>query len=110
MNNKEKNRIGVVYSTSDDFKYNYDEEKSQDTLEPQKQRLKVMLDTKHRAGKKVTIIEHFVGKEEDLEILCKQLKTKLGTGGSAKDGLIIIQGDVVQKTKDLLIQMNYKIR
>lgn len=110
MAKKEKERIGVVYSTRDDFEYTYNQEDEPDTLEPSKQRLRVVLDTKHRAGKKVTVIENFIGKIDDLEILCKTLKTKLGTGGSAKDGVIVIQGDVVQKTKDLLISMNYKIK
>lgn len=110
MAKKEKERIGVVYSTRDDFEYTYNQEDEPDTLEPSKQRLRVVLDTKHRAGKKVTVIENFIGKTDDLEILCKTLKTKLGTGGSAKDGVIVIQGDVVQKTKDLLISMNYKIK
>lgn len=110
MAKKEKERIGVVYSTRDDFEYTYQQEEEPETLAPNKQRLRVVLDTKHRAGKKVTVIENFVGKSADLELLCKALKTKLGTGGSAKDGVIVIQGDVVQKTKDLLVTMNYSIK
>lgn len=110
MSKKEKNRVGIVYSTNDEFKYTYDDGEQAITLEPQKQRLKIMLDTKHRAGKKVTIVSNFIGSEVDLSALCKTLKTKLGTGGSSKDGIIIIQGDVVQKTKDLLLQLNYKLR
>jgi translation initiation factor 1 len=107
---KDKNKIGVVYSTNPDFEFKFDEADESDTLSPEKQLLRVFLDTKHRAGKKVTIVERFVGKEEDLEDLCKKLKTKLGTGGSAKDGLIVIQGDVVTKTKDILIAMKYKVK
>lgn len=110
MNKKEKNRVGVVYSTNNDFKYNYDEETEQETVAPDKQRLRVFLDTKQRAGKKVTIIEQFIGKTDDLEALCKTLKTKLGIGGSTKDGLIILQGDVVQKTKDFLLTHSYKVK
>lgn len=110
MSKKEKNRVGVVYSTNSDFDYSYDETEQPDTLPPDKQRLRVYLDTKQRAGKKVTLIEQFVGKTEDLEALCKLLKTKLGTGGSTKDGYIVIQGDVVQKTKELLQSLSYKIK
>lgn len=107
---KPKNRIGVVYSTSDDFSYQYDDQTEKDTLPPQQQKLRVYLDTKQRAGKKVTMVEGFVGKTDDLETLCKMLKTKVGTGGSAKEGCIIIQGDVVQKVKDILLGLNYKVR
>ena len=72
------------------------------------QKLRIRLETKHRAGKKATIIYGFEGSDNELEVLAKQLKTKLGVGGSVKDGEIIIQGDYVQKTKDLLIQLGYK--
>lgn len=110
MSKKDKLKIGVVYSTDDSFEYQFDGPEEAKTLEPQKQRLRVYLDTKHRAGKKVTAIEGFIGTEEDLELLCKTLKTKVGTGGSAKDGIIIIQGDMVAKVKDILQSLNYKIK
>lgn len=67
------------------------------TLPNAQQKLRVKLDTKQRAGKVVTLIEGFVGTNDDLEALGKQLKTKCGTGGSAKDGIILIQGDYKEK-------------
>src|SRR5258706_3178456 len=83
---------GFVYSTDPDF--SFEKEKNQlETLQPAQQKLKIKLDTKHRAGKAVTLIEGFVGKEEDLHELGKKLKTFCGTGGSAKNGQIRIQGD-----------------
>ena len=110
MSKRDKLKIGVVYSTDDSFEYQFDGPESIKTIEPSKQRLRVYIDTKHRAGKKVTAIEGFIGTEEDLESLCKTIKTKVGTGGSAKDGIIIIQGDMVIKVKDILSTLNYKLK
>ena len=87
---------GFVFSTDPNFKFE-GEHHSDETLLPVQQKLKVRLDIKHRAGKAVTLVEGFMGKEEDLEDLGKKLKSFCGTGGSAKDGEIIIQGDQREK-------------
>ena len=98
---------GFVYSTDPNF--SFEEEKSnQETLVPAQQKLKVRLDTKHRAGKAVTLIEGFVGHEEDLQDLGKKLKSFCGTGGSAKDGEIIVQGDQREKVMQWLLKSGYK--
>jgi translation initiation factor 1 len=88
---------GLAYSTNKDFFNDYQDEPASETLAKDKQKLRVKLDTKQRAGKIVTLVEGFIGTADDLEALGKQLKTKCGTGGSAKDGLIIIQGDYREK-------------
>ncbi len=88
---------GLAYSTNKDFFNDYQDEPAGETLAKDKQKLRVKLDTKQRAGKIVTLVEGFIGTADDLEALGKQLKTKCGTGGSAKDGLIIIQGDYREK-------------
>jgi translation initiation factor 1 len=104
-----KNDIrNVVYSTNKEFEYIFEEDNIE-TLGIDKQKLKVILDTKNRAGKKVTIVNNFQGKLEDLEDLSKKLKTKLGVGGTVKDFEIVLQGDYVQKTKDILKGFGYKI-
>lgn len=104
--NKPDNR-GFVYSTDPDFKF--EEEKNiEETLSPAQQKLKIRLDTKHRAGKAVTLIEGFIGKEDDLEDLGKKLKNFCGTGGSAKDGEIIVQGDQRDKVLQWLLKNDYK--
>ena len=98
---------GFVYSTDPDFKF--EEERSPgETFVPAQQKLKVRLDTKHRAGKAVTLVTGFIGKEEDLEDLGKKLKSYCGTGGSAKDSEIIIQGDQREKVMQWLAKNGYK--
>lgn len=98
MSKKHKGRPdGLVYSTNNDFYNDYPEEAAAETAPKDRQKLRVKLDTKQRAGKVVTLVEGFSGTEADLEALGKQLKTKCGAGGSAKDGLILVQGDYKEK-------------
>lgn len=104
-----KKRDGVVYSTNDDFDYNTQEEEGT-TLPPQQQNLKVQLDKKSRGGKQVTLVTGFIGSEEDLKELGKLVKNKCGVGGSAKDGEIIVQGDLRDKVLEILVQSGYKAK
>lgn len=105
-----KKRDGVVYSTSESFEYNYQQDEEAATLPPQQQNLKVMLDKSGRAGKQVTLVTGFVGTGADLETLTKLLKTKCGVGGSMKDGEILIQGDVRDKVVLILNKEGYKAK
>ena len=102
-----KNRIGVVYSTNSDYAYHMDDLEEEETLAPKQQKLYVSLDRKNRKGKEVTLVEGFVGSVEDLQELGKLLKTKCGSGGTAKEGEIIVQGNHVVKVCDLLLKMGY---
>ena len=99
---------GFVYSTNPDFGFEHQQE-NMDTLPAAQQKLKIKLDTKHRAGKAVTLIDGFVGQEQDLEDLGKKLKSFCGTGGSAKDGEIIVQGDQRDKVWQWLLKNGYKL-
>ena len=99
MKNERKNRINVVYSTNPDYNYEYSEEEIIETVPPEKQNLRVLLDSKQRKGKIVTLIQGFVGCEDDLKELAKLLKNKCGVGGSVKDGEIIILRDNHYRTK-----------
>lgn len=102
-----KKRLGVVYSTNPDFKYQTEETQEETTLPPSLQRLIVRIDRRGRAGKQVTLIEGFKGNSDDLAALAKTLKVKCGVGGTAKDGEITIQGDLRDKITALLTSMGY---
>ncbi len=105
-----KKREGVVYSTNLSFDYSVPTSEGLRTLPHTHQSLKVALDKSGRAGKQVTIVTGFIGKEDDLTHLTKLLKTKCGVGGSCKEGEILIQGDVRDKAVQLLLKEGYKAK
>lgn len=100
--------MNVVYSTNEKYEYQHGAQEEQETLEPAKQVLRVMLDKKQRKGKQVTLITGFTGTEDDLKALGKTLKTRCGVGGSAKEGEIIVQGDFREKVRAILVELGYK--
>jgi translation initiation factor 1 len=106
MSKHKSNSGGLVYSTDPNFKVELDEQVTE-TLQPNQQKLRIRLDTKQRAGKAVTLVEQFIGKEEDLIELGKKIKNHCGTGGSTKDGIIIVQGDQRDKVLQWLLKNGY---
>lgn len=110
MANDWKERLGVVFSTNPDFGYEREEDEEQETLQPNKQDLRVCIDRKQRKGKAVTLVTGFVGTDDDLKDLAKILKSKCGVGGTAKDGEILIQGEFAEKVVELLKKEGYKVK
>ena len=107
MSKNKKSLTGIVYSTDPDFRPDTDEQEEQATIPAAQQTLRIRLDTKQRAGKAVTLIEGFSGTVADLEELGKKLRNHCGTGGSAKEGHIIVQGDQRDKVLAWLIKNGY---
>ena len=107
---KRKNRTGIVYSTDPGFRYTGDAAKEKDTLPPNQQDLRVMLDSRNRKGKQVTLVTGFIGVDSDLQTLARELKMLCGSGGSAKDGEIIIQGDFREKILKYLTDKRFKVK
>ncbi len=105
-----KKRLGVVFSTNPDYKYEEETDEQAETLPPEKQKLIVSIDRRNRGGKQVTLVTGFVGSDEDLADLGKTLKVKCGVGGSAKKGEITVQGDFRDKITALLTDMGYKAK
>lgn len=102
-----KSRLGVMYSTNPDFQYNTGDEEEEETRPAEKQQLRISLDKRNRGGKMVTLVSGFVGTADDLSTLGKLLKVKCGVGGSAKDGEIIVQGDLRKKVLEILQKEGY---
>jgi translation initiation factor 1 len=97
---------GVVFSTDPNYKF---EEEADPVAEMpnDKQVLRIWLD-RVKGGKEATIIKGFNGPDSALEDLAKLLKNKCASGGNAKDGMIIVQGDHRDKVLKLLLDLGYK--
>jgi len=108
MSKKSKNS-GYVYSTDPDFDYNMDEDHVEE-LAPKEQELEVHIDKKQRGGKVATLVKGYVGSDENLKDLAKELKSACGVGGSAKDGEIIIQGEKRDKVMNLLKKKGFQVK
>ena len=109
MSKKNKSdKLGFVYSTDPNFQFQHEDGPAAETLPPQQQKLKIKLETKNRGGKAATLVIGFIGTDEDLQTLGKALKNFCGTGGSAKDNEIIIQGDQREKVLQWLHKNGYK--
>ncbi|AQG82253.1 translation initiation factor [Spirosoma montaniterrae] len=104
-----KNRTGIVYSTNPDFAFQSDDQPEAVTLPPAQQNLKIWL-VKLGGNKLVTAVRDFVGSDADLSDLGKQLKAACGSGGSVKDGEILLQGDHRDRVLTWLTTKGYKAK
>lgn len=100
---------GIVYSTDPAFP-DGSTAPAAATPPPPQQRLHIRLESRHRGGKTATVVSGFTGRTADLDDLARRLKAHCGTGGSAKDGEVIIQGDQVAKVRSLLAGLGYRLR
>ncbi len=107
-NNDWKERLGMVYSTNPNFSYETENEKEEpELLPPSQQKMRLRIEKNGRNGKTATVISGFHGPDSELESLARTLKTYCGCGGSAKDGLIIIQGEMKEKIIAKLKSLGY---
>lgn len=81
-----------------------------DTDSPQEEPIHVVVEKKGRKGKTATIAEGFLCSDAELEEIASTLKRKLGVGGSARGGEILIQGECRDRLAGLLREMGYKIK
>ena len=63
-----------------------------------------------RNGKPITLIEGYTGADADFKVLAKELKTRLGVGGTVKEEKIIIQGDYRDKIMEFLKEKGFKVK
>ena len=109
MSKKDKRR-GIVYSTDPGYNYQYEEQHEEETLPKNQQKLRVYIEKRGRGGKTATIVKGFTGTSDDLQELARSLKNKCATGGSSKEGEIILQGDVRDKVVDFLTSEGYEAK
>jgi translation initiation factor 1 len=107
---KKRNTDGIVYSTNPDFDFQQGTDSWETTLPAHQQQLRIKIESKGRKGKTVTLVEGFTGTEDDLTQLARDLKIRCGTGGSAKGGLIVLQGNFRDKALSFLLEKGYKAR
>lgn len=75
--------------------------------------LRLFYEKKGRGGKPATIIEGFAqdgSEDEECEKLAAMLKKRLGRGGSARGGEILIQGDCRELLKPLLAAEGFLVK
>ncbi len=72
----------------------------------EQQKIKIRVD--HRRFRKTVTLVSGLGKDVDIEGLTKQLKKNLACGGTAKNGVIVLQGDHRKKVKALLLEQGFK--
>ncbi len=80
------------------------------SVNPKEQYLEAHFSKKGRGGKVVTIIKGFEGDVQELKKLGKEIKNKIGVGGSVKDGEIIIQGNNRDKVVEILLSKGFKVK
>jgi translation initiation factor 1 len=110
MENDWKKRLGIVYSTNPEFQFDPGEAGEAEITPPGQQVLYVSRDRKQRGGKTVTLVEGFTGRHEDLVHLARELKTSCGSGGSVKEGNILIQGDFRERVLSILTGKGYRVK
>lgn len=108
MAKKKMNKDGIVYSTDPGFNFSTDNDAGINFVPAEEQKIRLQLDKKQRAGKTVTLITGFENTAGEIEKTGKELRRFCGTGGSSKDGEVIIQGDFRQKALQWLLKNGYK--
>ena len=72
--------------------------------------IKIMLETKGRGGKAVTVLSGFQSNPKELDDLCKALKKTCGSGGTVRDNCIEVQGDHRNVSEKKLIDLGYTVK
>tara|TARA_B100000925_G_C21972866_1_gene458725 strand:- start:197 stop:511 length:315 start_codon:yes stop_codon:yes gene_type:complete len=100
--------MNLIYSTNENINKKSNK-KSKEILKNNEQNLLVYTD-RHKGNKISVRIEGFVGSDEDLKNLTKTIKMKCGVGGTCKNHIIIVQGNIREKVVELLDKIGYKYK
>lgn len=72
-------------------------------------KLAVAIERKGRGGKTATIVSGFTINDDEIAELARELKSRLGTGGSSRGGEILIQGERRREVVDFLRSKGFKV-
>ncbi len=72
--------------------------------------VRISREVKGRGGKTVTAVFGLPLEDRDLRAFVKKLKTRCGTGGSVKNGVVIIQGDHRETLLEMIEREGYKAK
>jgi translation initiation factor 1 len=75
-------------------------------IEKEQQRIRIRLETR-KFGRPTTIVDGIDDKNGNLQELSHKLKAFCACGGTAKSGMIMLQGDHRDRVKDYLIRIGY---
>ncbi len=100
--------MNLIYSTNKNINKKI-KKKSKEILKNNEQNLLVYTD-RHKGNKISVRIEGFVGSDNDLKNLTKIIKMKCGVGGTCKNHIIIVQGNIREKVIELLDEIGYKYK
>ncbi|MEO8759271.1 MAG: translation initiation factor [Bacteroidia bacterium] len=107
--NKKESEGGLMYSTNSNMQFNNADDEEQEALSAGEQNLRIHLD-RLGGGKLLTRVSGFVGTDEEIEKLGKELKQKCGVGGNVKDGNVLVQGDHRDKVLQILLKAGYRAK
>jgi len=109
LGKSKKNRVNIVYSTNPNFEFEVHSD-DEISIPFNLQKLYVSIDRKNRGGKSVTLVEGFIGNDEDAKDLAKKLKQLCGVGGGFKNSEIYIQGDQKNKVASFLQKLGAVVK
>ena len=75
-----------------------------------REKLHIVVERKGRRGKTATIVEGFTCDDDTLQETARVLKQRIGTGGSARGGEILLQGEWKEKAAEILRAMGHSVK
>jgi len=99
----------LVYSTEDIISDDIYDPSVTERVSPRDQRVRLHLDRK-KGGRVISIVKGLIENDEVLKILMRELKKRCATGGSLKNGEIIIQGNQRDMIKEILLKKGYSVK
>lgn len=108
--NSESSENSEYSDNSQSSQNSHNSQNSHSAPSAQSSPLLITYERKGRGGKQATIISGFECDDEGLRDIASTLKQRLATGGSARGGEILVQGDRRADAAALLRSMGFKVK